>query len=97
VHRMMEAAVHLCFSILEQAKPGRFMTESRALRIARMRDAIKRKRSRLHLMQNTKRHPPEQRQVEAEATIQTLTEEINTSAEELHQLEVQLIRESLQS
>ena len=73
------------------------MTESRALRIARLRDAIKRKRSRLQLMQKTKHHLPEQRQVEAEATMQILTEEINTSAEELHQLEVQLIRESLQT
>ena len=73
------------------------MTESRALRIARLRDAIKRKRSRLQLMQNTKHHLPEQRQVEAEATMQILTGEINTSAEELHQVEVQLIRESLQT
>ena len=73
------------------------MTESRALRIARLRDAIKRKRSRLQLMQNTKHHLPEKRRVEAEATMQILTEEINTSAEELHQLEGKLIRESLQT
>jgi hypothetical protein len=49
------------------------------------------------MMQHVGQHFPEKRKADVEATIQRLTEEISTTAEELHELEVQLIRESLQS
>jgi hypothetical protein len=72
------------------------MAETRSSRIARLRDELKRKRSRLQRMELTREHFAELRKDEVEAAIRTLTEEISVAAEELHQLEVQLIRESLQ-
>jgi hypothetical protein len=71
------------------------MAESRSSRIARLRDELKRKRSRLQRMQLTREHFAELRKDEVEAAIRTLTEEIS-AADELHPFEVQLIRESLQ-
>jgi hypothetical protein len=73
------------------------MPESRPLRIARLRDEIKRKRARVQVMERRRQYQPEQRKDQLEATIRTLNQEISTAAAELHQLEVQLIRESLES
>lgn len=71
------------------------MSESRSLRIARLREEIQRKRKHVQLMQIGQTHMPEERKDELELQLQKSNEEISAIVEELHQLEVQLIRESL--
>jgi hypothetical protein len=65
------------------------------LRIARLREEIQRKRKHVQLMQIGQTYMPEERKDELELQLQKLNEEISAIVEELHQLEVQLIRESL--
>jgi hypothetical protein len=69
------------------------MAESRSLRIARLREEIQRKRKHVQLMQIGQTHMPEERKDELELQLQN--EEISAIVDKLHQLEVQLIRESL--
>ena len=71
------------------------MTESRQLRIAKLRQAVTSKRSHLRGMQFAGRHLPSSRKEEFANHVRELEDEIEKLAAELHQLEVEQIRAEL--